>query len=71
MKEIDSLNLKSGPAPMAMKGWPFSSKGDDIAIARGRVAECPDTGNLRIREDRTVELRGFLGFLVEPEMRCD
>jgi hypothetical protein len=26
MKEIDSLNLKSGPALIAMNGWPFSSK---------------------------------------------
>ena len=30
-----------------------------------------DAGDLRVREDRAVELRGFLGFLVEPEMRCD
>ena len=26
MKETDGLNLKSGPASIAMKGWPASSK---------------------------------------------
>src|SRR4029453_10492901 len=46
-------------------------EGDDVAIARGRVAQCPDAGDLRVREDRAVELCGFLGFLVEPEMRCN
>jgi len=71
MKEIDSLNLNSGPALMAMNGWPFSSKATTSQSPEGVSRSVLTLVILEFGKHRAVELRGFLGVVVEPERRCD
>src|SRR5206468_13129427 len=53
---------------------PFELEGDEHDAPlrpRAGVAVAADLGDLRVLEDRYIEVRGLLRLRVEPEERCD